>query len=169
MGTLPFRSFFVAGLAWSIIPGVGCGGGGSAGSDAGGGNQLGGIGQVGFASGDSMVPGGGPTSGVFDCVLVTGSNCWKTVIAAAEGCLPPSSAQGKLSADGKTCTYASGSVVTFASPLILGPMGSGIPAEQHSPERLRVSRVARARCLDSAAERRASAGSTMPPSAATNH
>jgi len=54
-----------------------------------------------------------------DCAYLAGDNCWKTTAALATSCLPPSSEIGTLSADGKTCTYASGAVVTFASPLAL--------------------------------------------------
>ena len=54
-----------------------------------------------------------------DCAYLAGDNCWKTTATLATSCLPPSSEVGTLSADGKTCTYASGAVVTFASPLSL--------------------------------------------------
>ena len=42
--------------------------------------------------------------------------------SAATSCLPSSSDTGVLSADGKTCTYASGNVVTFTPALTL-PLG----------------------------------------------
>jgi hypothetical protein len=58
--------------------------------------------------------------GVLDCAWVNGGNCWKTAIATAASCLPPSSQQGTLSADGQTCTYDSGTVVAFASPVVVG-------------------------------------------------
>jgi hypothetical protein len=67
--------------------------------------------------GDAAVDG---SVGIFDCALVAGDNCWKTTIAAGAGCLPPGTAKGALSADDKTCTYATGTVVTFASPLFVG-------------------------------------------------
>jgi hypothetical protein len=61
-----------------------------------------------------------------DCNWLSSQNCWKTTVAAASSCLPATSVdggvgpgpQGKLSADGKTCTYPTGgAVVTFDSPL----------------------------------------------------
>jgi hypothetical protein len=67
--------------------------------------------------------------GILDCAWASGDNCWKQTIAAAAGCLPPSvpsdvppsAAQlGVLSADGRTCSYASGQTVTFASPILVG-------------------------------------------------
>jgi hypothetical protein len=67
-------------------------------------------------------------SGALDCTWVDESNCWKTAIAAAANCLPPSSQQGTLSADGQACTYDSGTVVAFASPLVAGSIVSGSTA-----------------------------------------
>jgi len=61
--------------------------------------------------------GGG--SGNLDCNYLAGDNCWKTTAAMASSCLPPMSETGVLSADGSTCTYASGDVVTFTPPLVL--------------------------------------------------
>jgi len=75
----------------AILSGAGCGGG----SSAQGGGSL-------------------------DCAyLASDTNCWKTTGSAATSCLPDPSETGTLSADGKTCTYASGDVVTFAAPLVL--------------------------------------------------
>ncbi len=91
------RSSVIAALAACLGLGLACGGSGSTGSDAGS-------------------PGGG-----FDCALVNGSNCGKTTVAAAASCLPPSTAKGTLSADGKTCTYASGTVIDFTPPVVIGP------------------------------------------------
>jgi len=54
-----------------------------------------------------------------DCAWLSSDNCWKTTAAAAESCLPASGATGKLAADRKTCTYSTGQVVTFDSPLTL--------------------------------------------------
>lgn len=54
-----------------------------------------------------------------DCALLAGDNCWKATASLAASCLPASSEVGTLSADGKTCTYASGAVVTFATPVVL--------------------------------------------------
>jgi hypothetical protein len=67
--------------------------------------------------------GGAPT---LDCAWLAGDNCWKTTVAEASSCLPPSTETGVLSADGATCTYASGAMVTFAPPIVL-PM----PATSH--------------------------------------
>lgn len=53
------------------------------------------------------------------CSYLEGDNCWKTTAAAAPSCLPASTELGTLSADGKTCTYASGDVVTFTPALAL--------------------------------------------------
>jgi hypothetical protein len=78
-------------LAGFVGLGAGCGGGGSA-------------------------QGGGS----LDCAyLASADNCWKTTASAATSCLPDPSETGTLSADGKTCTYASGEVVTFTPPLVL--------------------------------------------------
>jgi hypothetical protein len=62
---------------------------------------------------------GGSSGASLDCAYLASDNCWKTTAAAAASCLPPSSETGALSADGRTCTYASGDVVTFTSPLVL--------------------------------------------------
>jgi hypothetical protein len=61
---------------------------------------------------------------MLDCAWASGNNCWKTAIATAASCLPPSAQQGTFSGDGKTCTYASGTVVTFAGPLGQGSIPS---------------------------------------------
>jgi hypothetical protein len=85
-------SFLVVGLAvGTVVSGsAGCGGGSSSGSNA-----------------------------SLDCAYLASDNCWKTTAAAATSCLPPDSETGVLSADGSTCTYASGDVVTFTPPLVL--------------------------------------------------
>ena len=62
--------------------------------------------------------GGGGSSAALDCDWLASENCWKTTTAPAQSCLPPSSDTGTFSADGKTCTYASGVVVTFATPVV---------------------------------------------------
>jgi hypothetical protein len=70
----------------------------------------------------SLVACGGSTSssGGLTCAWLGGSsNCWRSTAAAASGCLPSSADKGKLSADLKTCTYATGQVVTFNPPLTL--------------------------------------------------
>jgi hypothetical protein len=60
-------------------------------------------------------------SGLLDCAWASGSNCWKAALTPALSCLPPSSDLGTMSADGTTCTYGTGTTVTFAPPLMLGP------------------------------------------------
>lgn len=98
------KSLAVAGVALAAI--VACGGSGSTSPGS---------------SGSSGSSGGAGSSGTLDCAFVNGDNCWKTALASALSCLPPGAAKGTLSADGMTCTYASGTVVTFASPLDIGP------------------------------------------------
>ena len=63
---------------------------------------------------------GGSSNGKsLDCAYLASDNCWKTTAASATSCLPAESEVGTLSADGKTCTYASGTVVTFTPALVL--------------------------------------------------
>jgi len=75
------------------------------------------------ATSDVTVPmndGGGVEVGMLDCAWLEGSaNCWQSTFAPATSCLPPTTESGVLSADNKTCTYASGVVVTFATPVVL--------------------------------------------------
>jgi len=54
-----------------------------------------------------------------DCAWLSGNNCWKTTVAAAASCLPPADEHGTFSADGGSCTYASGTAVTFAKAIHL--------------------------------------------------
>ena len=54
-----------------------------------------------------------------DCAWLAGDNCWRTTANAAASCLPPASESGVLSPDGRTCTYASGAVIVFNTPLVL--------------------------------------------------
>lgn len=75
------------------------------------------------ACGSSGSSNGGGGAGGLDCAWLAGDNCWKTTVAAAGSCLPPSSAVGTLSADGKTCSFTTGQTVTFDSPLTL-PLGT---------------------------------------------
>jgi hypothetical protein len=56
-----------------------------------------------------------------DCAWLASDNCWKMTASAAITCLPDSTTSGTFSADNKTCTYASGAVVTFATPVTLPP------------------------------------------------
>jgi hypothetical protein len=62
---------------------------------------------------------GNAASGGLDCAWLMSDNCYKTTASAATACLPAASDTGTLSADGSTCTYASGQVVTFTPPLVL--------------------------------------------------
>jgi hypothetical protein len=50
---------------------------------------------------------------------LAGDNCYKKTVAASASCLPAKGDRGDLSQDNKTCTYASGQVVTFDMPLTL--------------------------------------------------
>ena len=85
-----------AAVASIAVVAFACGGGGSSGGNGNGGNAL-------------------------TCSWLDGSNCFKTTIAAAMSCLPGPSTQGTLSADGKTCSYSDGHVVTFDQPVTLPP------------------------------------------------
>jgi hypothetical protein len=61
----------------------------------------------------------GSPAGTLDCNWLTGPNCYKSTFSPALGCLPDPKATGTLSADGMTCTYAGGQVITFDSPVTL--------------------------------------------------
>jgi hypothetical protein len=67
---------------------------------------------------------GGPTVGRLDCPFLSAPNCWQAAAAAADSCLPEVGMLGTLSADGTMCTYASGSTVTFPSPIVVNGMSS---------------------------------------------
>jgi hypothetical protein len=71
---------------------------------------------VGFGCGGSS--GGGSSSSTLDCAWFASDNCWKTTADEALACLPPTTETGVLSADNKTCTYASGAQVTFTPALV---------------------------------------------------
>ena len=91
---------------------LGCSSGGAAKQD----------GAANDATNDVTVPNdaGGVEAGVLDCAWLEGSaNCWQSTFAPATSCLPPTSESGTLSADNRTCTYASGVVVTFATAVVL--------------------------------------------------
>jgi hypothetical protein len=94
-------SFAAAGLALGtiVIGSAGCGGGSSGGASA-----------------------------SLDCAYLASDNCWKTTATAASSCLPPESEIGMLSADGSSCTYPSGDVVTFTPPLVLPLPSTPTPA-----------------------------------------
>jgi hypothetical protein len=66
--------------------------------------------------------GNGPAGNPIDCNWLSGPNCYQSTFSPAFGCLP--NAMGKLSADGKTCTFASGQIITFDSPVTV-PLPSG--------------------------------------------
>jgi len=72
---------------------------------------------------------GGGSAETLNCAWLASDNCWKMTAADAVDCLPAENETGTLSADNKTCTYASGVTVTFASPLVLPP-----PQGQQSPK-----------------------------------
>lgn len=72
---------------------------------------------LGCGDSDGGEDGGGIDT--LDCAWLEGDNCWKTTLVGATSCLPAEADSGVLSADGRTCTYASGHVVTFDEPLVL--------------------------------------------------
>ncbi len=51
-----------------------------------------------------------------DCDWFFQSSCYRTGLSEAAACVPPQTAQGTLSSDGKVCVYDDGFVVTFAQP-----------------------------------------------------
>jgi hypothetical protein len=69
--------------------------------------------------------GGGPDT--LTCAFLAGDNCWKATVAKATSCLPAAGTTGVLAADNASCTYATGQVVTFTSPLTL-PLPQGAVA-----------------------------------------
>jgi len=75
------------------------------------------VGAFACGNGNSSASGGNALT----CSWLDGSNCFKTTIAAAMSCLPAPDAQGTLSADGKTCSYSDGHLVTFDQPVTLPP------------------------------------------------
>ncbi len=74
------------------------------------------------ACGSSSGSAGNP----LDCNWLAGSNCYKATVSATSACLPDSTTSGTLSADGKTCTYANGQVITFEPPVMM-PLSTGQP------------------------------------------
>ena len=68
----------------------------------------------------------GGSSGSLDCAWLASDNCWKMTARQAESCLPPPSPSGTFSADKSTCTYATGTVVTFTPALVL-PASTSTP------------------------------------------
>jgi hypothetical protein len=71
------------------------------------------------ACGSSSSSSGAGSGKPLTCEWLAGPNCYQSAVAAASSCLPPTTEQGTLSSDGKTCTYADGHVVTFSTPLTL--------------------------------------------------
>jgi hypothetical protein len=69
----------------------------------------------------ALACGGGGSSApdTLTCDWLASNNCWKMTVDEAVACLPPELDMGTLSADHKTCTYASGVTVTFATPLMI--------------------------------------------------
>lgn len=63
--------------------------------------------------------GGGEGGGLTCDYLASPDNCFKTTATAATSCLPADTDIGVLAADNASCTYASGHVITFATPLVL--------------------------------------------------
>ena len=77
------------------------------------------LGTVVFGSSGCGGGSSGGSSASLDCAYLASDNCWKTTAAAASSCLPAESEIGMLSADGSTCTFATGDVVTFTPALVL--------------------------------------------------
>jgi len=75
------------------------------------------VGLLSFGAGCSSSD--GEPAGGLDCAWLASNNCWKTTISSAASCLPSTAESGVLSADSRTCTYASGAVIAFATPLVL--------------------------------------------------
>jgi len=70
-----------------------------------------------FACGSGGGDSSGSSANALTCSWFDGPNCFKIAIDAAMSCLPSASVVGTLSADGKTCTYSDGHLVTFDPPL----------------------------------------------------
>jgi hypothetical protein len=77
-----------------------------------------------FGLGCSSGSGGGGGAAL-DCAWLASDNCWKTTAAQATSCLPPSGESGVFDSTHKTCTYASGAVITFDSALTLPVSSAG--------------------------------------------
>jgi hypothetical protein len=72
-----------------------------------------------IACGSTGSSSGSPAANTLDCNWLSGPNCFTSTFSPALGCLPDPKATGKLSTDGKTCTYAGGQVITFDGPVTL--------------------------------------------------
>lgn len=51
-----------------------------------------------------------------DCAWIQSNNCYKTALAAAEGCLPPTQELGLFDATGTSCAYDGGDTIEFSTP-----------------------------------------------------
>ena len=109
------RAMLTISFSFSFALVVACGGTGSPGPDSSSSSHDGFTGSPDAA-----------TSSTLDCSWLTGPNCYKSTFSPALGCLPDPKARGTLSADGKTCTYATGQVIAFASPIMV-PLPSMTP------------------------------------------
>lgn len=69
---------------------------------------------------DEEESGGEPLEGApLDCAWIANGNCWGDVLYPVASCVPAKTDTGVLSANGDSCTYASGHSVTFTPPLDL--------------------------------------------------
>lgn len=73
----------------------------------------------GCASGDDDDDGGNFEGEPLDCAWLANDNCWHPLVATSAACVPPAGETGVLSADGRSCTYASGASIGFTRPLVL--------------------------------------------------
>jgi hypothetical protein len=116
----PQTPAFCGGLilaAGCILGAMGCGGGSGTMVAGGTGGSTSKTSSSSTASGSSS----SGAVGVLDCAWNAGDNCWKSTVAPALSCLPPSTQKGTLSADAKTCTYTGGVTIAFPSPLDISP------------------------------------------------
>lgn len=64
--------------------------------------------------------GSDPPPETLTCEWLAGpDNCLVPLATAAAACVPPNAEEGTLSADYSTCTYPSGSTITFSPPLMI--------------------------------------------------
>ena len=78
---------------------------------------------------DCSGSGSGPavSTSSLDCAWLASDNCLKANLVAGMSCVASPAETGVLSADNASCSYASGVVVTFDSPLSL-PIAANPPA-----------------------------------------
>ncbi len=71
------------------------------------------------SSGTGSSTGGtsGGASGPLDCAWLASNNCYKTTLAAALSCVPPTMALGVLNGTGTVCAYDGGDTIAFATAL----------------------------------------------------